>query len=303
MTTEDKPRLNDEDKTLARKVGIHALCIASICDHFTRVSCGGSKLSVDSPVIGLLFGIQNGQDVSIFDGTEAIYDWNDGIVILNDIEINKKKSLWTAVFTSYELLGWYTVCENILPFHKEIHQSMRAFNESPLFVAMNPSPQADSKVLPLILFEMETHFVGDLPTSELTSIPFKLDTAQAERLAVDEVVKSSPQDGASSLEIQNQAALTSLRTLMDLIDEVVVAMKDMDEGRYPLDLELTRRIFKLYNQLPTLDPVNFKLNYDEHLTDCLMTTVLASTTKEFLTVQELSEAFSLAYGDRYYKSR
>lgn len=59
---------------------------------------------MDSPVIGLLFGIQNGQDVSIFDGTEAIYDWNDGIVILNDIEINKKKSLWTAVFTSYGML-------------------------------------------------------------------------------------------------------------------------------------------------------------------------------------------------------
>eukprot|EP01036_Dinobryon_divergens_P016469 gene16469-22337_t len=65
------------DVKSSRKVGIHPLAIASICDHYTRVSVGGSKLPKDCPVVGLLFGVQDGQDISIFDGTEAIYEVKD----------------------------------------------------------------------------------------------------------------------------------------------------------------------------------------------------------------------------------
>jgi hypothetical protein len=91
-----------------RKVSIHPLAITSICDHYTRVSVGGSKLPKVYPVIGLLFGVQNGQEVSLFDGTDAIYEIITGEVVLNNKEITKKKSLWTAVFTNYELLGIFS---------------------------------------------------------------------------------------------------------------------------------------------------------------------------------------------------
>jgi hypothetical protein len=81
------------------------LAIASICDHYTRVAAGGSKMPSNSPVIGLLFGVQNGLDISIIDASDAIYEVVGGVVVLNSVEIEKKKVLMTAVFTTYELLG------------------------------------------------------------------------------------------------------------------------------------------------------------------------------------------------------
>jgi len=53
--------------------------------------------------------VQDGLNVAIHDATEAIYEVIGTNVALKIEEIEKKKKLWTAVFNSYELLGWYAV--------------------------------------------------------------------------------------------------------------------------------------------------------------------------------------------------
>ena len=58
----------------SRKIHVHPLSITSICDHFTRVQMGGSQLKKNDPVVGLIFGVQNGLDVEIMDATDAVYD-------------------------------------------------------------------------------------------------------------------------------------------------------------------------------------------------------------------------------------
>jgi COP9 signalosome complex subunit 6 len=134
----------------------------------------------NSPVIGLLFGVQNGLDISIIDASDAIYEVVGGVVVLNSVEIEKKKVLMTAVFTSYELLGWYTLTDGsqVLPVHMTIHRDMMAFNEAPLFLLMNHSPQPDAKQLPLSIYEAEMHIIQDIPTQIFVDIAFKLETAQ-----------------------------------------------------------------------------------------------------------------------------
>jgi len=89
----------------------------------------------NSPVIGLLFGIQNGLEVSIIDASDAIYEClppsNSSInfpeIRLNLHEIQKKKTLWTAVYANYELLGWYSVGKLLFSSHIEIHNSVRNY--------------------------------------------------------------------------------------------------------------------------------------------------------------------------------
>mmetsp|Transcript_31612 Transcript_31612/g.32195 ORF Transcript_31612/g.32195 Transcript_31612/m.32195 type:complete len:324 (-) Transcript_31612:141-1112(-) len=140
---------------------------------------------------------------------------------------------------------------------------------------------------------------GGVPTAVFVSISFKLETAQAERVAVDEVVKSTPQEGASSLEVHNQAGLVSLRTLSAMIEEILVVLQTIESGVIPVDHSLLRRVSKITHQLPTLDSIHFQRHFNEELTDCLMTTYLASTTKTLQSVHELAEAYSVAYNDRF----
>jgi len=61
---------------------------------------------------------------------------------------------------------------------------------------MMKNPVAESgKDLPLLLYESELHMVNDSPTIIFVNVPFRLETAQAERISVEHVVKATPTDG------------------------------------------------------------------------------------------------------------
>jgi hypothetical protein len=67
-----------------KRIFMHPLAIASICDHHTRVAMGGSLFKPTDPAIGLLFGTQSGLDVEIIDATDAIYSIsNSGEIVLD----------------------------------------------------------------------------------------------------------------------------------------------------------------------------------------------------------------------------
>jgi hypothetical protein len=186
-----------------KKVRVHPLAIASICDHYTRVSMGGTILKPSDPVVGLLFGTQSGLTVEIIDATDAIYTVSaTGEVQLdqaanfpNPLEPknkNNKTDLIIAPFAymQYELLGWYTLSASTepAPWCMDIHRQIRSFNEAPLFLLMNHSPQPYSKQLPLSIFDTETHTLSSGENSEaFTSLSFGLETSQTERISVDQV--------------------------------------------------------------------------------------------------------------------
>jgi len=331
-----------------KKVGVHPLAIASICDHFTRISVGGSKLARDTPAVGLLFGVQNGLEVSIIDATDAIFTtWrlqvktsmgalieasikNDfqlretddagiranldrqGIsdvvsytikgawdVTLYADEIEKKRRLWTAVFTNYELLGWYTVGGGKPEsWCTSVHRSMLPFNEVPLFVQMNSAVDMNSKHLPLSIFEMETHMVDEKPVSTFVPLDYKLETLQAERIAVDQITKLTPTDGVSTLEVQNQTVITSLRTLESKIDALVRSLKSMQEQGGASDGEqhtLLRKAAKILQQLPAIDSSKFQSSFDNELKDCLMLSYLAAATKTTSSLTDLNDIYSTVF--------
>eukprot|EP01031_Cornospumella_fuschlensis_P040901 gene40901-49891_t len=48
-------------------IEIHPLVITSACDQGTRIRRGGSKLSPSAHVLGLLFGVREGDKLSVVD--------------------------------------------------------------------------------------------------------------------------------------------------------------------------------------------------------------------------------------------
>lgn len=64
-----------------RQIQIHPLVLMNVADHFTRQK----RIASQQQVIGALFGIQNGLDVSVFDSFEMKYD-----VVHGDIQIDKE---------------------------------------------------------------------------------------------------------------------------------------------------------------------------------------------------------------------
>jgi COP9 signalosome complex subunit 6 len=265
-------------------------------------------MATDAPVVGLLFGTQSGLDISIIDATDAIYDVPvtnpSGLTVdkilsitLNHEEIEKKKRLWTAVYTNYELLGWYTLTpdNHVLPAHMAIHRDMMAFNEAPLFLLMNCAPEADAKQLPLSIYGAEMHIINDTPTQIFVEIPFRLETAQAERVAVDQITKLTPTEGASTLEVQNQSLTTSLRVLGKKIAILGQILQLMQDGTLPMDHTVVRKASKICQQLPAIDSGTFHEQLLNELVDTLMMTYLASATKTTGALTELTDMYAMVY--------
>ena len=221
-----------------------------------------------------------------------------GEVILNSVEIEKKKRLFTAVFASYELLGWYTLTNGnqVLPVHMSTHRDMMAFNEAPLFLLMNYAPEPDAKQLPLSIYEAEVHVIHDAPTQIFVDIPFKLETAQAERVAVDQITKVTPTEGVSTLEVQSQSLTTSLRILEKKIAVITALLKGTQDGTIPVCHSLLRKANKIYQQLPAIDSGNFEGQFLNELVDTLMMTYLSSSTKTTNSLAELTDTYSMVYG-------
>jgi len=305
--TKDKTSSSSDDKT--KKLKLHPLAISSICDHYTRVMLGGSTISSTAPVIGLLFGIQSGLDISIIDASDALYNVDENNNIdFREADIKKKIELWTAVFNSYELLGWYTFGSDISPININIHKIMSNFHhrtfteenekplcsEVPLFLLMNPSPESKSKQLPLRIYESEIYSSSENQEMPIfIDIPFELETNQAERIAIDQVTKLTGTDSVSTLEVQNQSSSTSLRKLDEKIKILITTLEAMEQKKIPVDHHLLRTAAKLNDYFSTVSAERF----DDEFVDSMIISYLGATTKTVSELSTLSDLFHTTFSD------
>jgi len=58
----------------------------------------------------------------------------------------------SAVYPSYEMLGWYAIGPKLTQSHMDVHLQVTALNESPLFLLLNPTAlAAEARELPLAI--------------------------------------------------------------------------------------------------------------------------------------------------------
>ena len=135
---------------------VHPLALIAITDHHTRVVTGGSALSPGAPVIGLLFGHQDGLTVSVLDAAEMEHSFaaaaadpsidfgcgSEEEQAQHRAGLKTKIELHRKVFPTHEVVGWYRVSSDGDggPTEQDLRTNngrMRDMNESPLFLLMN----------------------------------------------------------------------------------------------------------------------------------------------------------------------
>jgi hypothetical protein len=255
-------------------------------------------------VIGLLLGTDHGNHVTMNDVCELIFtasssSTNDANphqhVEVNEMETNKIVTLRTAVYTTYSVLGWYAVSPSILPAYKSIHQAVSTmFKSNPLFLILSPEASlSTAKQLPIQVFN---RFPND--GNIRTNLDFKLETSHLEKVAVDEVTKKSLAVRSSGIEMQNQAMMSSVKTLGEKIDQIVHTLKQMKSGAIPVHNEVMRRANKICRMLSTVNSEESERVLADQVDECLMITYLSTATKAAACVSELSDAYAMLYADR-----
>ncbi|OZJ03456.1 hypothetical protein BZG36_02738 [Bifiguratus adelaidae] len=279
-------------------VSLHTLVLLNISDHYTRTKV--QHRGKDQKVIGALLGTQTGREIEIFNSFELLFSQDEAA----NIDINKqffitKEEQFKQVFPQYDFLGWYTVGAKPTVQDREVHKQFYDQNESPLFLLLNPASFVlGAKELPVTIYETLIDIVDGEAQTFFIEAPYKIDTGEAERIAIDHVSKpnvtiNSGTGGTSSLNsllTTQRNAINMLHIRLKLLHKYV---EDVKNGTIPPDYEVLRRIASLCTRLPTRDSIELKDEYMTEFNDVLLTTYLATLTKGVNSVNEMVDKFNV----------
>ena len=260
-------------------------------DQYTRITCGGSPLDTNAPVVGLLFGestIEAGGSslplLRILDADDIPTDTSEASKI--QVELHR------AVFPQHSVVGWYRVSKqddeptpNDLQLTQQLQQhyyqstldstattntttttvttsfvfcllqvhqpAAAAAAAAPSDVAKDDSPISPAQELPITLYEL--HTVGDR-TILLGLNQWQLQTSEPERIAVERVMREKPitETQKSPYVTHVQSLQHSLLSMKDRIQVLLQYLRETQSGKVPMNYSLLRDVQGLVYSLGPL---------------------------------------------------
>lgn len=95
------------------------------------------------------------------------------------------------VFPHLDLMGWYALGTAPTEADLKIQEQFLEINESSLFLQLDPSLERNSKEFPVSVYESAMDIVGGETRLLFIKANYKIETNEAERVAVDHVAKAS----------------------------------------------------------------------------------------------------------------
>lgn len=182
---------------------------------------------------------------------------------INKKYLERKRELYLQTFPSYELVGWFHILPN-RPMHPvqlslSLHEQITSVCDNPILMVIDPEQKpgaATSSIsgeLPLRAYEP---IYIDLKI-EFVELPLRIETGEAERIAVADVVKGS---GAADHELASRLGLqaSALRTFHQRLAAIRRYVCAVRAGEAPPDYDLLRRINAFTTQLSKHEPLTDK---------------------------------------------
>jgi len=285
--------MSDQDKG-GLNIFIHPLVVVNISDHYTREHC----VKPNPRVFGCLLGQQEGRRVEISNSFEMLLE--DGQV---DTEFMKtRQDQFFRVFENCEILGWYATGVSPSSSDLHIHEQMEIFNESPLFLLLNPDQKANvSGDLAFSVMESVIKIVNSKPTTQFSKLRFSIETTEMERIGVDHVANVTL-PGASPYATHASTLHQAIKMLNSRISIVRFYLEDLKAGKVKSDQSILREIASVCQQLPAIDSEEFTTEFFTEYNDALLLAYLSSITKASNALNEMLEKFNVSH-DRQLRRR
>ena len=270
-------------------------------DQYTRVTCGGSPLPADAPVVGLLFGsIDNQKVLQLHDADDIPTDISDATQV--QVDLHK------AVFPQHSVAGWYRVSGSDeepqsmdLQITDRLKQhyapsSFSIFCFCLLQVSKSTKPTRDRQStthteLPINLYSLQV--VDGLPFL-LGLNNWQLWTSEPERIAVERVMKEPPPDSprTNAYTRQLKSMQHSMLSMKERIMFLVEFLEQTQQGVIPPNYSLLRQINGL---LYSLGPISSSLQLDDSLNDAKLLSHLALVAKTIKAAESYIDKFRLVH--------
>eukprot|EP01102_Stenamoeba_stenopodia_P008075 TRINITY_DN2291_c0_g1_i1.p1 TRINITY_DN2291_c0_g1~~TRINITY_DN2291_c0_g1_i1.p1 ORF type:complete len:299 (-),score=49.64 TRINITY_DN2291_c0_g1_i1:125-1021(-) len=281
-------------------ISLHPLVIINISDHFTRERV--QKDVANPRVIGALFGVQTGREVEIMNSFELTYNIVDNAVILDTEFLNQRAEQFKIMYKTQEFLGWYSSGAAATDADLLVHKQVSQFNENPLYLVLDPLAATHSKEIPITIYESELHIINNNPELVFAKAQYKIETLDAERIAVDHIAHTQGSAETSKIVPHLSGLHNAIKMLHVRIKIILNFLEATQKGQIPKDYGLLRQIASLTNQLPVLESAELKEEFFVEYNDAQLVTYMASITKGTNAINELIDKFNIAY-DKHSRKR
>ncbi|KAG8991343.1 hypothetical protein FRB90_001388, partial [Tulasnella sp. 427] len=243
---------------------------------------------------GALLGTQNGRDIEIVNSFELMVDeptdvsMGDGTAgsTANSVKVDHgffaaRKEQYKQVFPSLDFVGWYSVAVNPTANHISIHEQLLGYHPTPLLLTLQPTStdqQKDSGVLPFKAYEPTVEIRDRKSRNVYIEAPYKIETGEAERIAVDSTAKGGAGSGTLTSHLQTQRA--AIKMLHDRIQALVEYVTNCVAETAQKDHEILRSLAALVASLPASENKYFRSEFEDEQSDVLLTTYLSTLTKQ-----------------------
>lgn len=154
-------------------------------------------------VYGVLLGTQQGRDIDIQNSFEIRLNpspSSGSAPLINHTFLKVRQSQYKQVFPTLDILGWYTIGDVPTPQDVEIHKQLVAYNETPLLVQLHQTVASFEHAevngeLPIRVYESVVEMVQGETANFLVPAGYRIETGEAERIAVDHASKAGAESG------------------------------------------------------------------------------------------------------------
>lgn len=249
---------NHSSSGISSNIRLHPLPILNISEHLvrTRLQSEDAQLTV----YGVLLGTQQGRDIDIQNSFEIRLDAASSTSlapIINHAFLRSRQAQYKQVFPTLDLLGWYTVGEVPTPQDLEVHKQLLAYNETPLLVQLHQTVASFENAeangeLPIRVYESVVELVQGETTNFFVPAGYKIETGEAERIAVDYASKAGAESGGDhdSMLAGMQAQHSAITKLNDRIRQVLTYLEAVKDGQAGWDHQALRHIQTVVANLP-----------------------------------------------------
>eukprot|EP01059_Diplonema_ambulator_P036225 TRINITY_DN895_c0_g1_i4.p1 TRINITY_DN895_c0_g1~~TRINITY_DN895_c0_g1_i4.p1 ORF type:complete len:310 (+),score=62.99 TRINITY_DN895_c0_g1_i4:34-930(+) len=281
----------DSEKKSILEVRLHPLVVLNISDHWTR-----AKVVQNEPqkVVGALLGVQTGRVIEVHTSFELVVkpDKDQQGGTLDTKYLEDKKSHYTQVFPTYDLVGWYTTGKALTDGDTSLHKTVMRYNESPLLMLMDTQPPGNASSLPVFIYETVVTVKNDTPKYSFCKVPYVVESEESERISIDNVAHGT---GSASIATPIKMYKDALVMLQERVRIVIAYLKDVKAGKHAFSHSILREISALCHMLPTHTSHAYQSTYSEEFNDALLISYLSTLTRACNSLSELVEKHEIAY--------
>ena len=235
-----------------QRVTVHPIVLLSIADHHNRVINNNQKR-----VIGVLLGDIYKGTVNVLQSYAIPFDEDpeDPSVIFVDTNfIEDMYTLHRKVTLKESIVGWYSSQSTICPNDLDIHKIMTRFTPNPIFITTDVDA-SDPHEIPVTAFlgAERVRPDGKPIVTSFINLPTTVEFLEVEEIGVEHLLRDIKDVDMSEIGTTLINSVNGLAALENRLGMISNYLKDVIDGKLPIENEINGIIQSIFNLLPNIE--------------------------------------------------